>query len=64
MKDRLLKIREVAARLNCTTTYVYALLRDSRLPAIRLSERMIRIPESGLDAFIKSKKMDAGDYFK
>lgn len=64
MKDKLLKVSEVAARLNCTKTYIYTLLREGRLPGFRLSERMIRLPESGLELFIKSQKIKADDYFK
>lgn len=51
-KDRLLKPKEVAARLNVKTDYVLQLFRAEQLDGIQLSERVIRIFESSVEQFI------------
>jgi len=49
--DRLLKVEEVAYRLNCDTDWVYR--KADKLPfACRLSPRQLRFSEKGLEKYI------------
>lgn len=48
-------VSEVALLLKIKKSYVYDLIAQNRLKAIRFSERRIRIPESALVEFINSK---------
>jgi hypothetical protein len=48
----LLTPKEVAARLRVSPRTVYLWLEEGRLPAVRLSERVTRIPSEAVDAFV------------
>ena len=51
--DRLLKVDEVAERLNCETDWVYR--NTDKLPFTRrLSSKQLRFSEKGLDKYIKN----------
>ncbi len=49
----LLTPREVAARLRVSLRTVYLWLEEGRLPAVRLSERVTRVPSEAVDAFVR-----------
>lgn len=51
---QLYTVPEVAQILRVKKSYVYELIYSNRLPAIRLSERRIRIRENALQKFIQS----------
>jgi excisionase family DNA binding protein len=51
--DRLLTIKEAAARLWASTATVYALCERGGLPYVRLSTHAIRIAERDLAEFIR-----------
>lgn len=57
---KLLKVREVADRLGCTTTYVYMLVKAGKLDSVSIGSRAIRITEESLDRFLeRGKSMEA-----
>ena len=62
-KDRLLCVHNVAERLNCHNSYVYTLIKDGHLKAIRVGKRALRVSESSLNRFIESRKVDPEEYF-
>lgn len=55
--DRLLRIPEVAARLNCDRRNVYYLIEFGHLPALSIGRngRGLRVRESHLNAFVEKK---------
>ncbi|MGQ9498212.1 MAG: helix-turn-helix domain-containing protein [Desulfotomaculales bacterium] len=48
-------VREVAKILRVKKGYVYELLAQGRLRALRLSERRIRIPAEALEEFVRQE---------
>lgn len=54
LRDRLLSVRDVAARLNVSVATVYGLITRGELPHLRISNA-IRIRPSDLDAYIRSQ---------
>ena len=50
--ERLLRVPEVAARLDTSVGFVWALIRQGALPSVKLS-RCRRIPASALDQVIR-----------
>lgn len=50
--DRLLTVRELAARLQVTPTCVYRWLGENRLPAVRFSKRCVRFRESDIQQLL------------
>ena len=54
-----LRIKAVAARLDCTEKHVYRLIDQGKLPAIRVGERRgLRIDESDLLAYEALRRTD------
>jgi excisionase family DNA binding protein len=51
--DTLLDHRELQHRLGCSRSTAYGLTASGALPVVRLG-RAVRVPESALDAFIRS----------
>jgi|GEM_PF-2793141 len=56
---RLLTVREVAQRLNVSQRLVRAMLREGRLPGLKLT-RMWRVPEESLYGWISEKISESG----
>ncbi len=54
--DRLLTIREAAARLRSSTATVYGLCERGELPHVRISTHAIRIGERDLAEFIRLRR--------
>jgi excisionase family DNA binding protein len=52
----LLTKREVARFLGCSISFVNCLLSRRKLPKIRLSYKVVRIPRDSLEAFIRSRR--------
>lgn len=50
-------VREAAAFLSVERKMVYKLIEEDKLPAYRLSERIIRINEEDLIAWVKKHKI-------
>ncbi len=54
-----LRIKTVAARLDCSARHVYRLVDEGKLPAIRVGERRgLRIDESDLLAYEALRRTD------
>jgi excisionase family DNA binding protein len=49
----LLRVNDVASRLNLRRATIYRLIRDGILPAVHVG-RIVRVPEHALAAFIAS----------
>ena len=62
-KEQYLTVQSVAERLSCTDHYVYALIRDGKLIAIKIGERALRITESSFDRFVSANIVNPDDYF-
>ena len=54
--SELLKVKQVAERLNCSEPYVYALVDRRELPCVRLG-RAIRVEASAVERFISARKI-------
>jgi excisionase family DNA binding protein len=53
MNERLYTVREAAQYLNVNIQTVYVAIRNNRLKAMKPSKRIIRIPESALQDYLK-----------
>jgi excisionase family DNA binding protein len=61
--DKWLPIQSVSETLGCTDKYVYALIQQGSLKAMRLGERALRVSEQSLYAFIDGRIVNPQDYF-
>ncbi|HXF71980.1 MAG TPA: helix-turn-helix domain-containing protein [Actinomycetota bacterium] len=52
---RLLRPIEVARLLAVSRSEVYRLIAQGRLPSVRLSERVVRVPLRELEAFLRAR---------
>ncbi|SEJ91442.1 DNA binding domain-containing protein, excisionase family [Deinococcus reticulitermitis] len=48
-----LTVSEVASLLNLAEATVRQLIRDGKLPSLRLTEKIIRVPASGIRALVQ-----------
>lgn len=60
--DKYLTIQSVAETLGCTDKYVYILIQEGNLKAMKLGERALRISEQSLQSFISSRIVNPEDY--
>jgi excisionase family DNA binding protein len=51
MQDRLLKIKSVHEKLNCSRAQAYRLIQEKQIPAVKIG-KMVRVKESDLETFI------------
>jgi len=58
---RLLFVRTVAKRLNCSKQYVYTLIETGKLKSIRLGPRGLRVSEEALGEFLGKQQKDNED---
>ncbi len=67
MKDKTaekwLQVQSVAETLGCTTKYVYVLIQQGDLKAMKLGERALRVSEQSLQAFIAGRVVNPEDYY-
>jgi excisionase family DNA binding protein len=54
-KERYITVQTVAARLSCTESSVYELVRDGKLTAVRIGEGALRIAEGSYEKFLDGK---------
>jgi excisionase family DNA binding protein len=52
--SNLLTVSEVAARLRCSRWGVYAMAKDGRLPAVRLSSRRLLFDEDAVEQAVRN----------
>ena len=57
-KDRFITIQHAAQRLSVKDRFVYGLIQDGLLTAIRLGPRTLRVSEKSLDRYITSQQVD------
>ena len=62
-KEKYITVQTVAERLSCTDNYVYALVKDGKLTAVKIGERALRITETSFDKFISANIVNPNDYF-
>ncbi len=48
----LLKLPEVAERLNVTRSRVYGLVRDGKIRSVKLGKRGVRVPPEAVDEYV------------
>lgn len=56
MTKALLTVKEVANRLKISSRKAYELVHVEGFPSVRISERVIRVPEDSLQEWLQSKK--------
>jgi excisionase family DNA binding protein len=56
--EKLLNIRELAARLGISTGTAYQWLSQGRLPCVRFSARCVRFQESEIENMLQQLKQD------
>ena len=61
--DKYLTVQSVAEMLACSPHYIYALVRDGKLQAVKIGKRALRISEQSLQAFIATRVVNSEDYF-
>lgn len=62
-QDKYLSVNIVADILGCRVRFVYEMVKEGRLKAIRLGSRAIRISEISLTEFINLNTVDPDEYF-
>lgn len=62
-QDKYLPVNQVAKILGCTERFVYLMVKDGKLKALRLGSRAIRISECSLNEFVNSNTVDPDDFF-
>lgn len=63
MNEKLLLVNVAAQRLNCSRSYVYELIKDGELKAIR-RKSYLRVYETSVDEFLKRRALDPESYFE
>ena len=59
VSERLLRVSSVAKRLDCSVGYIYRLIEEGRLRAIRIGiKKGIRIPESAFREFLEGSAVE------
>jgi excisionase family DNA binding protein len=61
--DKYISVQAVAETLSCTDQYVYVLIREGSLAAIKIGQRAIRVSEKSLNEFIAGNRIDPEEYF-
>jgi excisionase family DNA binding protein len=61
--DKWISIQSVAETLGCTDKYVYALIQQGDLRAMKLGERALRVSEQSLHDFVNLRIVNPEDYF-
>jgi excisionase family DNA binding protein len=59
--DVLLTEREVAARFRCGERVVRKMIKSGQLPAVRLGDRLVRIPVAAVDQLLAVPPMGSTD---
>ena len=62
-KEKYITVQTVAERLSCTDNWVYALIKEGQLKAVKIGERALRISEGSFDKYIAANIVNPADYF-
>ena len=62
-KDRFITIQHAAQRLSVKDRFVYGLIQEGLLTAIRLGPRTLRVSEKSLEGFIASQQVDPASFY-
>lgn len=62
-QDKYLAVNQVSDVLGCRERFVYEMVKEGKLKAIRLGVRAIRISEKSLQEFIETNTVDPDEYF-
>ncbi len=63
MNEKLLCVASVAKKLDCSRRYVYTLIQDGELKAVRIGNKYgLRVPETALFRFVSRCKVDPVEY--
>jgi len=62
-QDRYLTVGRVREILGYTEKYVYEMVKEGKLKALRLGVRAVRISEKSLNELVKSNVVDSDEYF-
>ncbi len=62
-QDRYLTVSRVGNILCCSDQFIYKLIKEGKITALRLGIRAIRISEKSLHEFIDSNLLFPDDYF-
>jgi excisionase family DNA binding protein len=63
MKEKLFCIASVAERLVCSRRYVYTLIQDGKLKAVRIgSKNGLRVLQTSLQQFLSLRQVDPSEY--
>ena len=60
MKEPLLKVKQVAARLAVSIPEAYRLLHSGQIPLVRVGQRSIRAREEDVEKYIRDHRRKAG----
>jgi excisionase family DNA binding protein len=59
-----MQVKKVAKRLDCSDRFIFKLVQDGHLEAIKVGKRAIRISIASLGKYIESRKVDPDSYFE
>ena len=60
MREPLMKIKELAARLSVSIPSAYRLLHSGAIPPVRVGERSVRVREQDVERFIREHRRGKG----
>jgi len=61
--DKFMTAQQVAERLSCTERYIYILIQEGILKAIKIGPRAIRVSEQSFIDFIKTRSFDTSELY-
>jgi excisionase family DNA binding protein len=59
LKEPLLKVREMAARLSVSIPSAYRLLHSGAIPIVHVGERSVRVREQDVERYIRDRRKTA-----
>jgi excisionase family DNA binding protein len=63
VKKQFIQVSKAARVLDCSNEFVFTLIRDKKLTAINLGQRMTRVSVESLDHFIAQNRLDPDKFF-
>lgn len=62
-KRQFIQVSKAARALDCSNDFILTLIRDKKLTAINLGQRMTRVSVESLESFIAKNKLDPEKYY-